>query len=153
MSLGEDPRLILAYVYLGHDKTAKLNELAPVLQTHKQAGTPGLIVLHGPALGVPLMQLAIKNELRAQFAESVLREFGHPDVPKLAHIAETGETLTAREMDVLQLMLEGARNQTIADTLVVSIPTVKTHVSRILAKLRVQSRSEAVARARGLHLL
>jgi LuxR family maltose regulon positive regulatory protein len=153
MSLGEDPRLVLAYVFLRRDTTAALNELAPVLQTHAQAGTPGRILLHGPAIVVPLMQLAIKHELHAQFAESVLRMLGHSDVPKRAYIAGTGETLTAREMDVLRLMMEGARNQTIADTLVVSIPTVKTHVSRILAKLGVQSRTEAVTRARDVNLL
>jgi ATP/maltotriose-dependent transcriptional regulator MalT len=77
----------------------------------------------------------------------------HAGMPKAVYIAETGETLTAREMEVLRLLVQGASNQTIAGALVVSIPTVKTHVSRILAKLGVQSRTEAAARARELRLI
>jgi NarL family two-component system response regulator LiaR len=53
------------------------------------------------------------------------------------------EPLTPREQEVLALIAAGATNQEIADRLVVSIKTVKTHVSNILSKLQLQSRYEA----------
>jgi LuxR family maltose regulon positive regulatory protein len=63
------------------------------------------------------------------------------------------ETLSGRERDVLRLLAAGAANQEIADTLVVSIHTVKTHVAHILAKLHAANRTEAVARAREQRLV
>ena len=54
---------------------------------------------------------------------------------------------------MLRLLAAGAANQEIADTLVVSIHTVKTHVAHILAKLYATNRTEAVARAREYGLL
>lgn len=54
------------------------------------------------------------------------------------------EKLTEREMDVLKFMAHGYSNQEIARLLVVSSATVHSHVSRILAKLQVSSRTQAV---------
>ncbi len=53
--------------------------------------------------------------------------------------------LTEREMEVLHLVVQGQSNQQIADALVISVATVKAHISSILAKLQVASRSEAIA--------
>jgi DNA-binding NarL/FixJ family response regulator len=65
----------------------------------------------------------------------------------------TDEVLSAREMEVLTFMAEGASNADLAARLFVSVNTAKTHVGRILTKLDARSRTEAVARARALHLL
>jgi len=55
-----------------------------------------------------------------------------------------GHDLTAREHDVLALMVRGLSNPQIAETLIVSLSTVKFHVSSILSKLQAATRSEAV---------
>ncbi len=64
-----------------------------------------------------------------------------------------GYDLTSREVEVLKLMVEGLSNPEIANQLVVSRSTVKFHVSSILAKLGVSSRTEAVALALQSHLV
>lgn len=71
-----------------------------------------------------------------------------------AHVAPVlVEPLTDREQEVLQLLAAGASNQAIADRLVISIATTKKHINNIFGKLHTRSRTEAVARARDLHLL
>jgi DNA-binding NarL/FixJ family response regulator len=53
--------------------------------------------------------------------------------------------LTARERDMLQLLLDGQSNQEMAESLSVSVPTVKTHLSNLYSKLDVRSRVAALA--------
>ena len=60
---------------------------------------------------------------------------------------QPGIDLTEREREVLALMVQGLTNSQIADQLVVSISTAKFHVSSIISKLGVNSRTEAVALA------
>jgi NarL family two-component system response regulator LiaR len=55
--------------------------------------------------------------------------------------------LTDREREVLNLVVQGNSNQRIADALVISLATVKAHMSNILSKLQVSSRAEAIAYA------
>jgi NarL family two-component system response regulator LiaR len=55
--------------------------------------------------------------------------------------------LTEREREVLNLVVQGNSNQQIADVLVISLATVKAHISSILSKLQVSSRAEAIAYA------
>ncbi len=55
------------------------------------------------------------------------------------------DPLTKRELEVLEMMAEGATNPEIADRLVITVSTVKTHVRNILRKLHVRNRTEAVA--------
>lgn len=67
--------------------------------------------------------------------------------------ASIGSDLTEREREVLKLMVEGLTNNQIAERLVVSRSTVKFHVSSILSKMGVSSRTEAVAIALQNHLI
>ena len=64
-----------------------------------------------------------------------------------------GVSLTRREQEVLHLLAAGASNQEIAQTLVISLDTVKKHVSNLLGKLGASSRTQAIIQARALSLL
>ena len=69
------------------------------------------------------------------------------------HQAGLIEPLTARELEVLELMAQGRTNKEIAQQLVVAPGTVKAHSASIYRKLDVANRTEAAARARHLGFL
>ncbi len=76
-----------------------------------------------------------------------------PVPPPVGASAELVERLSEREMEVLRLIQAGASNQAIADRLVISPNTAKKHTLNIFGKLGVNSRTQALARARELGLL
>ena len=63
------------------------------------------------------------------------------------------EPLSDREIEILHLIAAGLSNQGIADHLVIALSTVKKHINNIYGKLDAQSRTQALVRARQLHLL
>jgi DNA-binding NarL/FixJ family response regulator len=73
-------------------------------------------------------------QLSPQAAARLVREVRAPENP---------QSLTARETDVLRLLAQGKANKEIAAELTIGEKTVKTHVSSILSKLGVQSRTQA----------
>jgi DNA-binding CsgD family transcriptional regulator len=68
-----------------------------------------------------------------------------PRVPQ--NIEHDSSALTAREHEVLQLLVEGRSNREIAETLFISHRTATTHVTHILAKFGVETRAAAVTYA------
>jgi NarL family two-component system response regulator LiaR len=76
--------------------------------------------------------------LHPTIARKLLQEIARP-----ADLQPAPEALTAREMEVLRSIAQGLSNQEIADQLMVSEPTVRAHVSRILGKLHLASRTQA----------
>jgi two-component system, NarL family, response regulator LiaR len=76
--------------------------------------------------------------LHPTIARKLLQEIARP-----AELLPAPEALTDREMTVLRLIAQGLTNQEIADRIAVSEPTVRTHVSRILGKLHLASRTQA----------
>jgi LuxR family maltose regulon positive regulatory protein len=76
-----------------------------------------------------------------------------PHLPAQPVAAALAEPLSPRELEVLRLLANGLSNAEIAGRLVVSLNTVKTHLKAIYAKLEAGTRTQALARARELHLL
>jgi ATP/maltotriose-dependent transcriptional regulator MalT len=100
-----------------------------------------------------VLHLALQEGLCREFACRLLTLMGEPAKPAPVRVPGSGDILSAREVELLRLMASGASNRAIASQLVISDQTVKTHVAHILRKLDATSRSQAVARARELHLL
>jgi len=71
-------------------------------------------------------------------AEKLMHEVAHPETA-----TGSGEKLTRRELEVLQLISQGHNNHEIAEMLVVSERTVSTHISNILNKLHLENRTQA----------
>ena len=95
-----------------------------------------------------LLRLAVERRICADYAAHLL------DCAAAAvHSPHPADTLTEREIEVLRLIASGASNQNIADAMVISVGTVKSHIHHIMTKLDVQNRTEAVSKARSLHLL
>ena len=125
------------------------------------------------AAGVPLGCLArLRRAFDAEHAEQaaspsvplgylarVLRAFGGKEAVETAGrstaqaVLGLVEQLTARELEVLVLLAAGAPNPRIAAELVVTLDTVKKHVSHLLGKLGAANRTEAVTRTRQLGLI
>ena len=61
--------------------------------------------------------------------------------------------ISKRELEVLDLISKGMSNQEIADALFVSIPTIKTHSSKLFEKLEVSRRTQAVEKAKRLRII
>ncbi|MBC8076358.1 MAG: response regulator transcription factor [Chloroflexales bacterium] len=86
------------------------------------------------------IRAAQRNEavLHPEVAAKLMQEFSAP-----RGVEAPVEQLTDREMDVLRLIARGKSNKEIADTLIISEKTVKTHVSNILSKLHLADRTQA----------
>ncbi|WP_433304011.1 response regulator transcription factor [Actinoplanes sp. CA-030573] len=115
--------------------------------------------LHAGALGV-----VGKDSTPQEVADAIrFVHAGHPVLPGSAQRAllttaqgpdrEPRAALSSREVEVLRLVAEGHRNAQIAARLGVSVPTVKTHLNNVFAKLGVRDRTAAVAAAVALGLL
>lgn len=79
-----------------------------------------------------------RSSLHPIIAHKVIQEISKP-----SSLPPTEEPLTERELEILKYIAQGSSNQEIADELVVSERTVRTHVSHILSKLHLANRTQA----------
>ncbi len=82
------------------------------------------------------------SPMTSNIARKVVQSFRQP----LAGTVPTGEDLSAREQEVLELLARGYLYKEIAERLNIGMPTVNTYVRRIYEKLQVRSRGQAVAK-------
>ena len=104
------------------------------------------------ARGGALIQPSITRKVLSEFA----RLSGTPPAEPVAQPAAApalAEPLTEREIGVLRCIGEGLSNREIAERLVITEGTVKNHVSNLIAKLNVRDRTQALIKARELHIL
>jgi LuxR family transcriptional regulator, maltose regulon positive regulatory protein len=171
--LAGDARVALAHLYAHRGRTDDaLAAFAPALADCARERCPGFLCLEGASVVAPLLELAVARGVHANFAEQTLVLLervpsGGRQAQSETYAAASSpapstlnpqrpalpEPLTPREVEVLGLLAAGASNQAIADTLVISLHTVKRHVTNILQKLDATSRLDAVARARAIGLM
>ncbi|QBD77168.1 hypothetical protein EPA93_14640 [Ktedonosporobacter rubrisoli] len=151
----------LAFSAQGETQAA-LSQLSHALSLAEPDGFVRLFADEGEPMARLLMRLAVQKPGSASYIRTLLdatsfasaseqekeqRQHASVSPPPLL------EALSAREMEVLELLVAGAANQEIAAQLVISPNTVKRHVKHILAKLAVTNRTQAVVRARELRLV
>jgi DNA-binding NarL/FixJ family response regulator len=133
-ALGERPRAIALTTYA--DDASVLGALRAGARGYltKDAGAEQILAaVQAVARGEAALDPAVQHHVLA-----ALTEPGAPELP---------DGLTPREVEVLQLIAEGLTNAEIAERLVVSAATVKSHVNHIFAKAGVRDRAQAVVYA------
>ena len=109
--------------------------------------------------GAPIIRLlkeAARRDIAADYVIKLLNRIDmdtRPDVPNLSPSTLLVDPLSDRELDVLHLMAQDLSYKEIADQIMVSLNTVRTHVKNIYSKLMVHKRSQAVAKAKEINLL
>ncbi|HHY89974.1 MAG TPA: response regulator transcription factor [Chloroflexi bacterium] len=104
---------------------------------------------------VEAVRAAARGEyfLLPSITAKVMAEFARVSRPNPVRNNQLTEMLSARELEVLRLVAQGASNKSIADQLVIAEGTVKNHLTSILAKLEVKDRMQAVFKAKELGLI
>ena len=113
-----------------------------------RAGASGFLLKRTPAdeliSGIKVVAEG-DSLLSPSITRRLINEFANTSVsPAEPEWSDKLDSLTEREMEVLQLVSKGLSNQEIANEFVLSEGTIKTHVKRILAKLEVRDRTQAV---------
>ena len=149
------------------DEAAAVDALVGALTSACPQGYVRVFADEGAPMGVLLGKLVAAQRAEQAAARDVplgclarvLQAFGQKDAgpasrPRTpAAVPGLVEQLTVRELEILRLVAAGAPNQRIAEQLVVTLDTVKKHITHLLAKLGAANRTEAVARARQLGLI
>ncbi len=107
-----------------------------------------LVALFFTALGIWVARQLIKPKVETVIVEK--------EVPEKFEINETELqrlNLSSREYEVLKLLAKGYSNTEISEQLFLSVSTIKTHVSNLLAKMDVKNRTQATAKAKKLKII
>jgi LuxR family transcriptional regulator, maltose regulon positive regulatory protein len=133
---------------------ASLADAIRALELAEPEGFVSLFVEEGHAIADLLTEL-LKSRVHPAYIQHILNAFSGGNQGTLSgEASDAGSTddwldpLSHRELEILRLIADGRSNQVIADQLVLSLHTVKKHISNIFGKLGVNSRTQAVALAR-----
>ena len=152
-----------------------LKDVAQAVELAEPEGYISIFVEEGSSIEEALTTLLRQNQLgksQLEYVKNILtafstsRDSGEVDDEKVIASGSAGqssstvdestiliEPLSRREIEVLHLICDGYSNQEIAGRLVLSLHTVKKHISNIFLKLNVKSRTQAIVRARESKLL
>jgi len=147
------------------DTTGALVALERALTLAAPEGYVRMFVDEGMAMA-RLLQAGRAQGIAPHYISSLLAAFGkdeggrmNDEIPSAplhpsSFIAQPlVEPLTEREREILRLIAEGLSNQAIAERLIIAVSTVKRHINNLFGKLAVESRTQALVRARELRLL
>jgi LuxR family maltose regulon positive regulatory protein len=147
--------LITARIYqalAGPTVEEALDFLAEALKLAQPEGYIRVFVDEGRLLA-PLLRKALSGGITPEYTGKLLTIIEAEKRRKATLPTHTSEILSERELEVLQLLATGSSNRQIAEKLIVSLSTAKTHVHNILEKLHAQNRAQAITRARELKLI
>ncbi|MHB8960559.1 MAG: helix-turn-helix transcriptional regulator [Candidatus Limnocylindrales bacterium] len=136
--------------WVRHRPRAALDALLPLLRACASDGTPGRSLQEGP-LVKPVLRHAVAVGAGPE-AEEARRLLAVLDAGPAAR-AQALAPLSERELEVVRLISEGASNAAVAESLGITLATVKSHVGHAMDKLDASSRTQIVARARGAGLI
>ena len=139
------------------DLPAALMPLQHALALAEPEGYVRMFLDEGSSM-MQLLREAAAREIMPDYTDKLLAAFEaekrkSEDKPDLPPAQPLIEPLSQRELEILQLIAQGLSNREIGERLFLALDTVKGHNRKIFDKLQVQSRTEAIARARELGLL
>ncbi|MCP4756509.1 MAG: hypothetical protein GY866_37070 [Proteobacteria bacterium] len=134
------------------ESSRAISKLKKAISLAKPGGGISIFITEGPLIAELLQMLIDENtDIPRAYVKKLLLAF------RLTKLIKTDdgivERLSERELEVLRLIVAGLSNNSITEELFVSIHTVKTHVRNIYGKLNVNSRTQAIAKAKELNLL
>jgi LuxR family maltose regulon positive regulatory protein len=146
----------LAYHAQG-DLSAALLPLQHALALAEPQGYVRMFLDEGSCM-MQLLRESVARQIMPDYADKLLATFESEqrkseDKPDLPSANLFIDPLSQRELKVLQLIAQGLSNREIGERLFLALDTIKGHNRKIFDKLQVQSRTEAIARARELGLL
>jgi LuxR family maltose regulon positive regulatory protein len=149
-------RILQALAWQAQNRPVEaLESLRCALELGESGGYTRLFLDEGLPVRKLLVKLKGKHSRMEEYIDKLLDAGGWLDVVTQPGVsrADLVEPLSARELEVLQCLAEGASNADIARRLVITLNTTKKHMAHIFEKLSVTDRVTAVRRARGLGLL
>jgi LuxR family maltose regulon positive regulatory protein len=133
------------------DHIGALSSLERALSLAEPEGYVRVFVDKGPLME-PLLRQALSQGIRPAYVQKLLAALGESPKPTTRPVT-LPEPPSERELEVLRLVAAGLSNREIAETLVIAVSTVKSHLNHVFGKLGVRNRTQAVAKARELGLL
>ena len=155
------------YAFLGEPQNS-FNAITNALELAEPEGFISPFVEEGKPVADILTELLngkVPEKVQPVYIQQLLAAYPNPHHPpeetsplsaaklQATNVQPLVEPLSARELEVLQLIAQGDSNQTIAEKLVITVSAVKKHTGNIYGKLNVNSRTQAVSRARQVGLL
>ncbi|GGJ39780.1 LuxR C-terminal-related transcriptional regulator [Deinococcus roseus] len=145
--------LQVAALHLLGQQAAEQVLVSVLVQTAPEGSIRMFLEAGSPMLGL-LRKVKERQSSEIQtHVQRVLDAFGEAGTAGVLQPDFSLEALSGRELQILQLVAQGLSNQQIGERLFLALDTVKGHNRNIFGKLQVKSRTEAIARARGLGLI